>query len=239
MKYAPYSFSKIHTFFNCQKKFEFTYVNKIPIDIGYSDPVYFKRGRFLHSYIADRLKGGDGTKLKQYNINITDKLHLVDCADKTLENEYINISYNFNKTAIESRISLNNELKPLKLKEKILIGGFVDYYAVQDDFAMIIDWKTGKYRDNQRYAQLELYAVWLLQRYPEITEMDLVFYFVEHNKFIIKSVTVNDINVFKKDLSEKIEIIESTNEFYTNESKQCNDCPFLNTCIELYDINTL
>ena len=33
MKYAPYSFSKINTFFDCQKKFEFTYVNKIDVDL--------------------------------------------------------------------------------------------------------------------------------------------------------------------------------------------------------------
>ena len=54
MKYMPYSFSKINTFKQCQKKFEWTYVNKKPIDKNYSDPSFFQRGRFIHQYIANK-----------------------------------------------------------------------------------------------------------------------------------------------------------------------------------------
>lgn len=239
MKYAPYSFSKIHTFLDCQKKFEYTYVNKIPIDRDYVDPSYFKRGRFLHAYIAERLNGGDGTKMKNYDVMVDDKLNLVQCADITLENEFVSLSYDFDTNKIESYIALNKYLEPNTKKSNTAIGGYVDYYAVQDDYAMIIDWKTGKYKESQHYSQLELYAIWLFQKFPEVNEIDLVFYYVEHNKFNIKTITPNDVMDLKIGLAEQIDLIEETNEFHTNETKQCASCKFFNTCMETYGIGNL
>lgn len=237
MKYAPYSFSKINTFFDCQKKFEFTYVNKISVDKEYTDPSYFIRGRFLHAYIADRLKGGNGMKIKGYNIEINDKLNLVEHADTTLENEYIGMTYDFDTNLIESYISLDKKLTPNKIKNKSAISGYIDYCAVQDDYGIIIDWKSGKYKTKQHFTQLEIYSIWLFQKYPSITEIDLVFYYVEHNKFIMKTITPNDIKTLKTDLTNKIDTIENTSSFITNESKYCVQCPFFNTCIDEFNIN--
>lgn len=230
MKYAPYSFSKIHTFFECQKKFDFTYVNKIDIDRDYVDPIYYVRGRFLHSYIADRLNGGDGMKLKGYNLDINDKLTLIDHADTSLENEYISLSFDFEKNHIEKYISLNKDLEPNTSKDKSAFNGYIDYVAVHEDFAMIVDWKTGKYRPSADYAQLEIYAIWLFQTHPEIKEIDLVFYYVEHNKFIMKTINPTDVETLKLDLKEKINIIENTEEFLLTESRHCPQCPFFNAC---------
>ena len=235
MKYAPYSFSKMHTFFSCQKKFEFTYVNKIPIDDGFSDPIYFKRGRFLHSYIADRLSGGDGMNLKG-SISVEDKLELIDYADIVLEHEYISMTYEFDKNHIEQYISLDINLAVNTKKLNNCFSGYIDYYAIHDDFAMIVDWKTGKYKENPSFEQLELYAIWLFQKHPEVTEIDLVFFYAEHNKFIMKTITPDIVESIKLDIMKKITIIESTLEFNISESKQCLHCPFCNTCMDEFGI---
>lgn len=236
MKYAPYSFSKIHTFFDCQKKFEFTYVNKVDIDKEYSDPIYYVRGRFLHAYIADRLNGGDGMKVKGGGIDTDDKLNLVDHADTTLENEYIAMSYDFDNNHIEHYISLDKNLEPNTKKARSAISGYVDYFAIQDDFAMIVDWKTGKYRKEPDFTQLELYAIWLFQSHTQIKEIDIVFYYVEHNKFVMKTVTPDDVEFLKNDLMEKIDVIENTDTFKINETKHCLHCPFFNTCADEFGI---
>ncbi len=235
MRYAPYSFSKIHTFFECQKKFEFSYVNKIEIDDNFIDPIYFRRGRFLHAYIADRLKGGDGMTLKG-NISVEDKLELIEFADISLEHEYISMTYDFDKNHIEQYISLDNNLNVNTSKSNSCFSGYIDYYAIHDDFAIIVDWKTGKFKENPNFEQLELYAIWLFQKYPEITEIDLVFFYAEHNKFIMKTITPDIINSIKNDIMDKIKIIENTNEFLISETKQCLHCPFCNTCMDQYDI---
>jgi|SaaInlStandDraft_4_1057021.scaffolds.fasta_scaffold68810_2 CRISPR/Cas system-associated exonuclease Cas4 (RecB family) len=240
MKYSPYSFSKINTFFDCQKKFELTYVNKVAIDRDYTDPTYFVRGRFLHAYIANRLKGGNGMKLKGYNaVDTDDKLNLVEYADSTLENEYIGLTYDFNINMIEAYISLDKNLEPARNKALSVIGGYIDYFAIQDDYAMMVDWKTGRYHSHPRYTQLELYAIWLFQSYPEITEIDLVFYYVEHNKFNIKTVVPSDVETLKNELMDKIDFIENTDTFNTNDSIHCIKCPFFNTCMDEYGVTGL
>jgi len=231
MKYAPYSFSKIQTYFTCQKKFDFSYINKIEIDCDYSDPSYFVRGRFLHSYLADRLNGGDGLSSSgKYSVSTEDKLKLIECGDAALENEFVQMSFDFDVTMIEKSISLDIDLKPATSKKDIAIKGFCDYFAVSNDYAMIIDWKTGKHRDNPNFSQLELYAIWVLQQHPEITEMDLLFYYVEHDKFELKTVFTDDLKKLKKDLSSKIKTIENTELFEKNIGNHCNDCPFLTSC---------
>jgi CRISPR/Cas system-associated exonuclease Cas4 (RecB family) len=236
MKYAPYSFSKINCFFECPKKFDYSYVNKIDKDDDYRDPSYFVRGRFIHSYIANRLSGGDGTLNKFSGVDVYDKLHLAECAEKTLSNDYVAISYDFDTNGIEKQIFLSKKMTPSN-NARAAMKGYIDYYAVHDDFAMIIDWKSGKYRPDANYDQLELYAIWVLERHPEITEIDLVFYYVEHNKFSVKTVEASEVESFKKKIVENVDIIENEENFNPTPSKRsCLHCAYFDTCSEEHGI---
>lgn len=232
MKYAPYSFSKISIFFDCPKKFEFAYINKIEKDDTYIDPIYFRRGRFLHAYIADRLNGGDGTKLKNYNVSVDEKMKLTDMADDTLNHEYIMLTYDFDINSIETYISLDKNLEPTRSKIENAIGGYVDYFAIKDTFGTVIDWKSGKARKCPDFSQLELYAIWLFQKYPDLDELDLVFFYVEHNTLEFKTITPNDVFSLKNDLIYKIDTIEKTHTFSKKESDKCVECPFFNSCLK-------
>ena len=236
MKYAPYSFSKITTFFDCQKKFDFTYVNKIEIDKEYTDPKYFVRGRFLHSYISDRLKGGDGLDMGSYRIDEEEKMNLVNVAEASLENEFIVFTFDFDINMVEKQIFLGADLEPVEIKADAAFVGYLDYSAYKDDLGVIVDWKTGKFRKKPNFSQLELYGIWLFQKKPQLTEIDLVFYYVEHNELVVKTITPKDINDMKNELTTMIDIIENTEEFKINESKQCSDCKFYNTCVEEFGI---
>lgn len=236
MKYSPYSFSKISTYNDCQKRFEFTYVNKVPVDSNYIDPSYFKRGRFLHAYIAERLNGGDGMKMKDYDVGVEDKLKLVESAETALKNELILLSFSFDVTNVESYISLDSKLDVVAGKSKTAIGGYIDYVAVHDNYAIIVDWKSGRYNETPNYSQLELYSIWLINKFPDVTKMDLVFYYVEHDVLSLKTITNNEVVDFKSDLVNEIIKIENTDTFHTNVSARCNSCKFINTCMALYGI---
>jgi CRISPR/Cas system-associated exonuclease Cas4 (RecB family) len=236
MKYAPYSFSKITTFIECQKKFDFSYVNKITIDREYIDPSYFIKGRFLHSYIANRLKGGDGLDIGSYNIDENEKMNLVDIAENTLIHEYVNFTYDFDCNLIEKQIFLGSKLEPVKIKKEAAFVGYIDYIAFKEDLGIIIDWKTGKYNKNPNFSQLELYAIWLFQHQVKLTEIDLIFFYVEHNALVNKTVTREDVEEMKNELTNAIDIIEHTKEFEINESKRCLRCQFYNTCIKEFGI---
>ena len=234
MKYAPYSFSKINTFFDCQKKFEFTYINKIDIDKDHIDPSYFVRGRFVHKYIADRLNGKSGLMSGYVGLDIDDKISLTNFADETLNHEFITMTYEFDNHGIEKSIMLSRDLEPTGIDAAF--KGYIDYFAVQDDYGLIVDWKSGKYRDNPHYNQLELYAIWLLGQHPEITEIDLMFFYVEHNKFSVKTILRDEILELKENIEATVALIEATNEFKINPSKQCYQCPYFNTCSDEYGI---
>ncbi len=234
MKYGPYSFSKINTFFNCQKQFEYTYILKTEIDTNYETPTYFKRGRFIHQYIANRLNGGDGFIKKYVDIPVEEKLVLTEAADIILNNEYITLSYDFEITSVEQTINLDINLNPIGVKDAFT--GSIDYFAIQDDLAIIVDWKSGKYRENPRYDQLELYSIWIASRYKGVKEVDLVFSYIEHNVLSVKTIQIDEIIDFKNKLKEKIDTIENTNIFELNVSKQCYSCPYFKHCSDEFGI---
>lgn len=236
MKKKLYSFSKINTFFECPKKFEFSYITKVDKDKEYTEPPYFRRGSFIHAYLANRLKGGDGALDKFSDIDISDKLILVDIAETALDNPYVQLSFDFDIHGIEKKIFLSEDMKPSKQSNSIMMG-YIDYFAIHDDVAIIIDWKSGKYRPEASYEQLELYAIWVLEKYPDINEIDLIFYYVEHDKLSIKTISKNEISSFKDNLLSNISTIENTTEFNPTPSKRaCLHCAFFNTCSDEFGI---
>jgi CRISPR/Cas system-associated exonuclease Cas4 (RecB family) len=233
MKYKPYSFSKINCFKTCPKQFEFTYVNKIAPDDTYTDPIFFQRGRFVHEYIAHRLSGGAGELYGFDSLPVEDKMNLIDNANETLNNDYVSMTFNYDVTKIENEIRFDENLLPgndYSWGADHTVTGKVDYYAVDGNLGCIIDWKSGNYQDTSNFDQLELYAVWLFQNFPKITEVDLLFYYVEHQKFNIKTVTIEDVIKFRNKLGNSIELIENTVDFDVTPSPSCKYCKFLNTC---------
>jgi len=235
MKYAPYSFSKIKTFQQCPKQFEWKYVNKKDLDDDYTDPTFFQRGRFIHQYIAKRLAGGSGDINGYIDIDVDDKLSLIESADKMFENDYINMTFDFDITEIEKPIKLDYNLITTDTKE-YAINGYIDYFAVQGNLAVIVDWKSGKYRENPRYDQLELYAIWVLQNYEDVDEIDLVFYYIEHDKFVMKTVTLDQVIKFRNNLGNNISEIENSEVFNINPTRECTFCPFFNSCSDEFGI---
>ena len=236
MKYAPYSFSKINCFKNCPQQFDWTYVNKIPIDVEYSDPSFFQRGRFVHKYLAHRLEGGAGEVYGYNSVTVEDKMNLIESAENALSDEYITMTYEFDVTKVENELRLDFDLLPTTFDKEFAIKGFVDYYAVDGEVGIIVDWKSGNYQEESKYDQLELYALWVFQTYPNVKEIDLLFYYIEHNKFNLKTVTLEDAVEFRENLSDSIIEIEKTKEFTINPSKSCQYCKFLETCRDKYDI---
>ena len=169
-------------------------------------------------------------------IDEEDKMNLVDIAESTLEHDYISFTFDYEENLVEKQIFLGQELQPVNLKSDSAFNGYVDYLAYKDDLGIIVDWKTGKFRKDPNFAQLELYAIWMFQKYSQLTEIDLLFFYVEHNGFEIKTVKPVDVDEMKDELTTIIDIIETTEEFEINESRHCSSCQFYNTCIEKFGI---
>lgn len=240
MKYAPYSFSKINCFKTCPKQFDYTYVNKIAPDEKYSDPIFFQRGRFVHDYLAHRLSGGAGEVYGAENVPVDDKMKLMEDAENALNNDYVSMTFEYAVTKVENEIRFDENLLPgndyKSFNSGYTVNGKVDYYAVDGEVGAVIDWKSGRYQEESKYAQLELYALWLFQTNPKLKVVDLLFYYVEHDKFNMKTVTIEDVIDFRNNLSSDIDTIENIVDFIVAPSSSCKYCKFLDTCRDKYNI---
>ncbi len=236
MKYTPYSFSKINCYKTCPKQFENRYITRQLADDSYQRPTFFERGSFVHDYIARRLEGGTGEMYGYNTVEVDDKMKLMEDADKALENDYVAMTFNFKDTKVEGGIRLDENLLPTT-QGGHTVTGKVDYYAVEKEIGSIIDWKSGNYQSESNFEQLELYALWIFQTYPAVTEVDLVFYYLEHQKFNVKTVTFEDVILFRNNLADNIGTIESTTKFEVKPSSSCKYCMYIDDCKDKYGIN--
>ena len=229
MKYNPYSFSKIHTFLTCPLQFKFRYIDKVAVDRDYSDPIFFVRGRFIHNYLAEVLNGKEGMLSGYKDIPVEDKMDLIENAHLSLEDEIFKEYFDYELTEIERFVGYDENLNP-SFSKPYLMKGFIDFYGVNENKGFIIDWKSGNLKNNPQFDQLLLYAIWLFERYDELETIDLIFYYIEHQKYNKQTVDRNQVKEFKGAILEIINKIENENEFKKVESNACDYCPFKSRC---------
>lgn len=66
---------------------------------------------------------GSGMIRGYADMEVDDKLDLVDKVDKVFENDFINVTFEFDVTEVEKKIKLCEELNPTNDKE-FLINGY-------------------------------------------------------------------------------------------------------------------
>lgn len=186
----------------------------------------------MHQYISSRLLGSNGLVHGYADLAVTDKLHLIEKAELALEHEFIAFTFSFDHSYVEKKIYLDYTLSATtKNKDNVAMTGAIDYVAVHDDICVLIDWKSGKYKEYQDFEQLKLYAVWVAELHPNVEEFDLIFYYVESEQFNHITLYKRDIIAFKYDILCKIDTIEQTQSFLKTENKHnCIYCPYKKYC---------
>jgi len=117
MKYTPYSFSKLITHKNCNRKFLYNYIEKIPKDK--IDMIALKKGSAIHSI------------LKNYPSLSTNKFqHIVDKFIQTkLGNKYLS-----RESIREFDFGLSKDLRPSRYSDReSLFRGSIDFICIIDD----------------------------------------------------------------------------------------------------------
>ena len=87
---------------------------------------------------------------------------------------------------VETKWALNASFKPVKyFADDVWCRGVLDFAVVRDDRATIIDWKTGKVRDDS--GQLKLFAAAMFAIHPHLNRVDTGFAWMHANKFTHKT----------------------------------------------------
>jgi len=82
----------------------------------------------------------------------------------------------------ERKIALNRRLEPCGFfANDVWFRGVIDYTKVDDDHAVIVDYKTG--RAHSKFQQLQLFALHTFILYPEVHSVEARFYWTKTSQW--------------------------------------------------------
>jgi hypothetical protein len=130
------------------------------------------------------------------------------------------------------KLALNREFEPRDYFAKdVYVRVVIDLAIIQGKTAFVIDWKTGKVKDDP--TQMALTAAVLSRWMPEIETFKTVFVWLAHNDATPKPYTPDDFTAVWNNLlprATKIETARKTTEFPAKENGLCGWCP-VRSCV--------
>jgi len=238
------SVSKTKTFSDCKKKFEFSYIIKLPR----KEFSYHTFGKFAHKILEDfHMAYVDGSK-EPYHIIMSKafKTAVEEYKEKLtpdmkkegwdIVNEYLKmVSKNKNNNLPLNVIACEKNFE-LPIAENIILNGMIDRIQLDGDNVLhVADYKTTK---NKKYLkddwfQLLTYAYVLHQEDPSITKVRASYVLLRHNfEHITKVFNIDDILQVKDKYIDYASKILNEKEYAPNPSWQCRYCEYLDICEE-------
>ena len=199
------SFSKISDWYQCPVKFWANYLTK---EIKFQDTPQTLRGKAVHSALEKYGLTGEVDKiLKPHELNLITKIRAVPNAVRLFEQEGA-----FGFTSIEF-----TEVYPMKKMwdkqpngEKFFLTGMADVIMVTGETAVIIDHKTGKQKRNfhepdklkdnvkNGWLQLQLYAMYILLRYPGVNRVKCILNYLSDNVTVDKIYSRDELSALQQ-----------------------------------------
>ncbi|MBW2577046.1 MAG: PD-(D/E)XK nuclease family protein [Deltaproteobacteria bacterium] len=245
-----YSHSRLSTFEDCAKRFEYRYVLKIPSDtegveafvgkrvhevlerlykaaerghVPSLEKVIYRYNRlFEESYSADRVRiVREGTPLEFYR----------QLGEHCLTG-YYRRHYPFDgdeTLGIERRVTF-----ALDEKREYRFQGIIDRIVrARDGVIEIHDYKTGKRVPTQKQLdedrQLALYQIGLADRYPD-QPMRLVWHYLQKDRKLTSTRTPEQLRYLSEDTMSVVDRINDETEFKPKRSALCDWCEYNDRC---------
>lgn len=239
------SVSKTKTFIDCKRKFEFTYIQKLPRK-EWSFHVF---GKFCHKVLEDfhnayvknnsilpyniemgkafkaamiEFKTGMTSEMKKDCWDIIDKYLRIISTDK-LNNSIVNV------IEVEKTFSF-------PIGNNIVLNGMIDRIQIDaDNVVHVADYKTTK---NKKYLkndwfQLLTYAYVIISEDPTIEKVRASYILLRHDfEYITTEFSVPEILKIKDKYMDYANQIRTETEYAPNPTALCNFCDHLNLCPE-------
>lgn len=231
-KFSPYSYSKQESWNSCPQKFKFNYIDKIKIKTEHSA---FEKGSYFHKVIEDELSSDlPWYTESEFNFKLLNQLEQDTLKTQTKlflsSTYYSNVKTAFDKSEsyVERGFSFNENWEAIEYTKSSIFLGYIDCLMLMKDQAVVIDWKTGKYKEDkwQTYDQVMLYALWVFKMYPKIETVKGVYCYVEHDKRNQKIFTRQEMTFIETYFKNKLIKIENDETFNKNVTKLCNWCDY-------------
>lgn len=224
MTKIPLSYSKISEYKSCPKLFYDKNVTKeYDFEKDKKSVPLIKGERYhtaLENYVKQRQAGVTPVALPE-EIAAAGIL-----ADKILES--------YPKVMAEMSSSLDSNWKPQKIDNwwRVLDGSDpymrskLDLTAIKGDTALLVDWKSGKYRDysDSELSQLRMFAVVIFSMYPEINTVETSYIYIEHKRKIREIFFRKDYEALKAPFDAIAKEIYERVEFPATKNENCKWC---------------
>lgn len=237
------SVSKTKTYLECQKRYKFAYVLKLP----QKDNTFTIFGKFCHKVLEDfHLAYLNGSQ-EQYNVVMSKAFKQAltefvltpemkkECWD--IINEYLKIVTDDKKNKVSANVISCEKRFEFNLTDNIVLNGMIDRIQIDDDGIIHVgDYKTIK---NKKYLkgndlQLLTYAYYILfQEYPDAEKVRCSYILLRHNfEYVTYEFSREDVLKAKELYIGYTNDILSETEYKPTVSGLCAYCPFVNLCEE-------
>lgn len=160
MSMMPTSFSRLTTFEQCGAKFDYLYVSRRIQDEGNEFTIF---GNRVHEALEAAGKATGELVDEDYPMEVRAHIELIR-----------RILAQPGEKHFELKVAINDKLESCDwMAEDVWIRGILDVLVVDGKRAVVLDWKTGKVRENM--TQLQLFAVLVFLLYPEVEEVRTAF----------------------------------------------------------------
>jgi hypothetical protein len=166
----------LSTFEQCEAKYDFLYVTR---NVKDTDNEWTTFGTRVHEALEKAGRASVGTVVDQavdalseedYPVEVRPHLELVRRIVAQPGTKYF-----------EVQVAITKDFKQCEwFAPDVWMRGILDVLVVNGKRATVIDWKTGKVRDNP--TQLQLFAALVFILFPEVEEVKTAFVWLQHGQ---------------------------------------------------------
>jgi CRISPR/Cas system-associated exonuclease Cas4 (RecB family) len=187
---TAWSFSRLDSFENCPKKFWHESVRK---DIPFEETEAMRYGKLVHKALENRVGAGKSLPL---NLRYLEKYaaRLADAKGEKLT---------------EQQLAIDASFEPCDwFSKQTWCRAIIDLAIVRDTHAVVIDYKTGKIKDD--FTQLRLAAVLLMLHMPELQTAEVGYLWTKDKKITRdeRTLTRDDIKTVVLELMPRLKKYE-------------------------------
>lgn len=223
----PISYSRLSTFEQCGLKFEYLYVTKQVIDSGSEATHYGTRVHEALELYGKALATGKSKEvaadeaLAGTNNEAVSWLPLVDKINSQQGDKYY-----------EYQMSITSDKKPCDwFASDVWLRSIADVLIINGKQATIIDWKSGKVRDNP--SQMQIFAMMVMLHFPQVETVKTSFVWLVYNKITNITFTRRMIEGLWSALNPRFDALQDAVDvgaFKATPSALCNWCCAKNIC---------
>lgn len=235
------SVSKTKTFLECQARYRYAYILKLP----QKDNTFTIFGKFCHKVLEDFHLAYMNGCTDKYNVTMTKafknalkEFKLTAEMKKecfTIINEYLSIVSEEQKKGTTANVVACEQRFEFDLTDNIILNGAIDRIQIDDDGVIHVgDYKTVKNKNYLKDNELQLltYAYYIMfVAYPGTQKVRCSYILLRHNfEYITYEFSREEVEKVKDLYIQYTQDILSETEFKTTVSGLCAYCPYLNLC---------